>query len=304
MKQRNLMINSFKYLIIIFFITSSLYSQEINRSVIGSGAGSQENTEYILRGTVGQTQIGRIKNQNNNNKLGFWYTIKDIMDNIEMSSQITIPKVEAEIGEEVSIPIILVSSKNIQDKPRKWSAKIRFNATILYPLDEKLECGTDEICTLEINGENKDSIGILYELRFKSKLGSVESTDLEIIEFEWKDKNISSSTRNGFFQLKGVCTVDGEVRLIKRTVAAGITGVYPNPIKSNFNIQYQLREKGKSVFEIIDSKGKRLKIFDTEKSEAGSYIIETDIGTIPSGSYYLLLKTPNEVFTKRIMVGK
>ncbi len=298
----NIMKNIF--ILILLFSFSSLFAQtKLEKGVLSSGGNKTTDGNHILRSTIGQSFIGITGDGNNIKSLGFWYSINKGINDTVATAVVTLPKVESETGIDIDVPLMLVNSRQFSGSTHTWTATIRFNSTILYPIDGTPECGQSEDCSIKISGDFSDSTGVLYNLRFKTMLGSVVSTDLVIEEFQWTE-NIVTVTNNGFFQLKGVCEVNGVYRLIYRSVEAGITNTFPNPAMSTINIDYQLRESGANKMEIVDTKGEVVARYSDLSNESGLYSTTKSVSNIPSGVYYIVLTTPNEIFTKKIAIQK
>ncbi len=294
-----------KIIFIILLVSfSNLFSQtKLEKGVLSSGGNKTTDGNHILRSTIGQSFIGITGDGNNTKSLGFWYSIDKGINDTVATAVVTLPKVESETGVDIDVPLMLVNSRQFAGSSHKWTATISFNSTILYPIDGMPDCGLDEDCKIKISGEFSDSTGVLYNLRFKTKLGAVLSTDLVIEDFQWTE-NIVTVTNNGLFQLKGVCEIDGVYRLILRSVEAGITNTFPNPAMTTINIDYQLRESGSNKMEIVDTKGEVVAIYNDLSSESGLFSTTKSVTDIPSGVYYIVLTTPNEIFTKKIAIQK
>jgi hypothetical protein len=290
--------------IILLFSTFSLFAQtRLAKGVLGSGGNITTDGNHVIHSTIGQSFIGITRSQKSQKNLGFWYSINKSISDTIASTVVTLPSVESETGKEIEIPLMLVNSRQFAGVPHKWTAIVRFNSTILMPIGDMPECGTNETCSIKISGEFSDSVGVLYNLRFMTKLGAVLNTDLVIENFEWVE-NITTITKDGFFQLKGVCETNGVYRLIHRSVAAGITNTFPNPAVSALNIDYQLRESGINKMEIINPKGDILATYTNLPQKAGLFSTTKNVSHIPSGVYYIVLTTPNEIFTKKIVIEK
>ena len=296
-----------KLLIIYILIFESifLFSQEqLERKVFSNGAGILYSDSLVLNATIGQAIIGFSGNESDSSGLGFWYTANKYMDGSLKSALVFIPNFEAEVGEYIDIPLILSNSNGIKGNSLKWEAKLRYNSTILYSLVEGFNCPLSDFCEIVISGTMNDSSGILITLPFRTKLGNSDFSNLEITEFQWVDENIFTIKRDGFLQLEGLCIIDGEYRLINRTVNAGIYNSYPNPIVNEVKVDFQLREKGINYFEVIDNKGVSVFTdYDIPKI-AGIFSKKIYLSSLPSGSYFLNLVTPNEIFTRKIIIKR
>lgn len=296
-----------KLLIIYLLIFESLFlfsQEQLERRVFSNGAGVSYSDSLVLNATIGQAIIGFSGNVSDSSGIGFWYTANKYIDGSLKSALVFIPNFETEVGEYIDIPILLSNSNGIKGNNLKWEAKLRFNSTVLYCLDEAFICPLSDFCEIVISGTMNDSSGILITLPFRTKLGNSDFSNLEITEFQWVDENIFTIKRDGFLQLEGLCIIDGEYRLINRTVNAGIYNSYPNPIENNVKIEYQLRERGINYFEIIDMKGVTVFTHYDIPKIAGVFTKEMYLSSLPSGSYFLNLVTPNEIFTRKIIIKR
>ncbi len=275
---------------------------QLEKGVVGAGGNSSSNGSTTIQSTVGQSVIGQTTANSKLKSLGFWYSIRKSFDE-EISALVVIPTAEAEVSERVSIPLLLKDSKNFAGENRNWTALIAFNSTILYPENDTPPCGTSEQCELNLSGTFSDSSGVLFNMEFTAKLGAVIDTELEIIDFQWEDK-IETTTMDGFFQLHGVCEVDGEYRLIKRSVDAFVGNITPNPASDISQIEYSTREKGNTTIDLIGMEGKLVKQLYSNYHDSGEHKVSFDFSIVPSGVYYIQITSPNEIFTKKIVVQK
>lgn len=292
-------------LILLLCCASFLFAQENIKTVQGNGGGTATDGGNILRGTFGQNVTGRKFAADAHNNVGFWYGAFRKLKDIDAGAIVTIPSSEGEIGDTVEIPLMLVGSNKLKPYlPLKFEATVRFNATILFPLDPGQDCGQNEICEIKVTGTATDTAGILAIMKFQAKLGAVTVTDMEITDFHWTEINSPVIKKNGFFQLNGVCEVDGVVRLIKRTHEAGLLNIYPNPAAEKVRLGVAYREKGIHSFILVDRQGNTVREFTRSVNGTGQTEEELPLDDIPSGSYTLLMMTPNELFVNKLQVVK
>lgn len=296
------------FLFILITYSGICNAQSIHRSVMGSGGGSSTNGTNSIRGTVSQTAIGRIAHDKSVNSVGFWYNASQIIRSSGYGSLITIPSVEAQIGETVRIPLILQQSSHLlETSARSFTAVITFNASILEPVGSKYTYKrTGNKGELTVIGDVKDTAGILAEMEFTAKLGDAEKSPLTIQSFLWSETNrVKILTKDGNVNLVGVCKEGDTVRLIKRTAAAALIRAYPNPAVNTSTIEYQLSERGETSMYLIDESGKMVSpLYSSKSVSPGLFSFNAELQYVPSGSYFLILKTPSEIFSKRFMIQK
>ena len=77
------------FILILFFVSSTSAQYTITRGVFGNGRGNLSGDNQNVRGTVGQTLIGKTENTTFQSRIGFWY-FGDLYVSISdpMSSQI------------------------------------------------------------------------------------------------------------------------------------------------------------------------------------------------------------------------
>lgn len=297
-------------LILILIILSSvgLNAQSLKRYVSGSAGGTVSSQSHKIRGTLSQLAIGRNSFGLRKHSAGFWYKAAKEIDEPGGGTTISLPTVDAKVGEEVSIPLMLVQSSNFKlSGARTFEAKIKFNSTVLSTIGQTPDC--DEIrngfCTISVTGTMEDSVGILAELDFKVKLGNAEATDLEIVSFEWKETiNLKIVKKHGRLNVIDVCRENGEIRLVETGVPAEIVNAYPNPASETVTIDVSMGEKGLTEIILVDNDGKHFKTIYSDLAEIGRKDIVVDLMMIPSGSYFIVMRTPNEIFSKRLLISK
>lgn len=289
-------------LCILLLVIQIVQSQTIPHSVISGGATNAVSGNAMLRGTLSQTSIGRLQGGARHN-VGFWYAAQNALSN--GGTLVVLPLTEGTTGVQVKVPLLLQQSKNLitTTYPRRsFEATIRFNATVVEPVLPYKRVG--DVGTITISGTTGDSAGILAEIDFIPKLGNSDKTSLEIISFVWKDApKMKTITKNGEVRILNVCREGDSIRLV-RTVAATMLTAYPNPAADHVTVDYTLGEHGTTSIELIDMQGKTVTTLLSGTSKSGNFSNRLELMYIPNGSYFLRMRTPNEVFTTQITIQK
>ncbi len=279
-----------------------MQAQQLKRSVIGSGSARATAGATVLRGTVGQTAQGRVAaGTAPKHAIGFWYR------GSSGGTVVAVPNREAEIGQTTTVQILLTSSKGLVTYgPRRFVIRLRYNATVLvnkspFPCERN---GDD--CVLTITGTVSDTVAVLAEIPFLVTLGNAERSGLVIDSVEWIGAaSIATDKRNGTFQVLGICKDGDSVRLIRRGPSAGIIRVAPMPVQTSATVRAQFVERGPTRIILIDAIGREIAtLLDASDIAPGVRDIELQAGTIASGSYYLVLMTPSEMFSYPFMISK
>lgn len=284
---------------------------QIIRDVNGSGGRMMQGGLFGLHGTVSQTTIGRISTTTSQDGreigVGFWYWARTI----EAFACVRIGDGEAMPGETLRIPLLLEQVERFPaNTPSGFYVRIRFNRSLLQPTGDTPECTFDQNeCVLEINSAVTPQMieeGILAEFEFLAKLGDSENTPLVIEEFRWTglgENQITTQTKNGLFTLLGICREGGEIRLVHTAGPASRLRIFPNPVRDRVSIEFTSREEGEATIVLVDQFGRDVE--DLGGMQVGPntlYRIESDLSTVSSGAYFMVLRTPGEIKTVRVVV--
>ncbi len=99
--------------------------------------------------------------------------------------------------------------------------------------------------------------------------------------------------------VSGVAREDG---LSKRTISSN---VYPNPISSKLNIDYNLKQSSNVSIVIRDLTGKALAtLVNSEQKIAGDYTVSMETFNLPAGVYLYTIETETESHTNRFIIKK
>ena len=79
---------------------------------------------------------------------------------------------------------------------------------------------------------------------------------------------------------------------------------HPNPFNSSTVISYRLPQAGNVALTLVDLSGKQLSVLVKHWHAAGTYQINFDGKDLPSGSYFLYLRTDAVSATKKIVLLK
>lgn len=280
---------------------SIVHAQTVQRAIPVSAAGAGTTASHTLRGTLGQTVIGRTKIGATIQSVGFWYRPR------LGGTTVAMPATEGEIGTRVSIPVMLTHSKALViNGPRTFTIKLRYNRTVLVyegPFTV-IQDGNDNVVT--ITGNATDSVGVLAELSFLVTLGNAERTDLTLDEVAWGGSGAPATTVvNGTFQALGVCKEGDVVRLIRRKNTTAITGIAPQPARDIIDVDVLLGANGPMSLHVIDLTGATVAtLVHDMNAKASLHKLTYDVSQLISGSYYLVLQTSGQLHTTSLIIRK
>ncbi|HWY10084.1 MAG TPA: choice-of-anchor V domain-containing protein [Bacteroidia bacterium] len=92
---------------------------------------------------------------------------------------------------------------------------------------------------------------------------------------------------------------------INEAVASGISGlnVYPNPVKSDFKISYNLIEKAQIKVGLYDIQGKEITEFANENQNIGANILNAQLPSdLAKGAYFVRLSVEGKQQTQRLII--
>ncbi len=299
-------------LFLLLFAISDLSAQpiETRRDVMTSGSGSvADGSGRSIRGSLSQTAVGRLERGVGTggevaaHLVGFWY--RGVAP--AFVTRVYFPVIETNVETEITLPLTLeVSGSERPFFPRSFTARVRFNATLLHPIGNTPQCieYDGSSCTIEITG-TATAEGVIAELPFLTALGDAEKTAVEILSFTWEargEENISVAREDGEVLLLDVCREGGEIRLIHSGSASRMV-VRPNPARERTTIEYVSNALGEAEIILVDMLGKEVaRVAEGELRPNVLYRTELDLSGIPSGSYIVLCRLPSDLLTYRLII--
>lgn len=295
-------------LYLLLLLSVSFCSAQVKHpsSVMSAGGETMSTPTYILRGSVSQFAIDYLPHAQGAHGVGFWYQPSLLYKFRDNSSYIVIPNTAANSGDIISIPIILESSnKLLKTGAKTFEAKIRFNKSLLEPLEalQVDDAGSDYILT--VRGEVKDTVGILATMKFRARLGNDSLTPLAFESFRWiETTKLKVATQNGEFLLNDLCKAGGVTRLVKKGISLSLASITPNPVRTATTLSFVLAERTGVRISVIDIMGREMSIIKNEVLSSGKY--ETILSTefMANGRYFVVLRTDNDVLFQPMQVAK
>ena len=289
-------------------LTSQTSEPTITRDVISGGGGTTRSSGNIIRGTLSQTGVGRLKTGGayERHDVGFWYKAYPP----EVLTTVSLPIIETNVETRVNVDLTLKTEfpRELTRPfyPRLFTARIRFNGTLLHPLSGTPECLWDgDDCVIEISDTAWEANGTIATLEFITALGNAVGTPLTIEEFTWSrlgEERISVLKEHGALTLLDVCREGGEIRLIQSGPAARLT-IWPNPASISATVEFTPNESGVVDMRLVDLLGADVIQLARQEVEVDrSYRLPIDLTSVPTGTYTLVFRLPATTITRRIIV--
>lgn len=153
----------------------------------------------------------------------------------------------------------------------------------------------------KLENENWERIGFVE--------GHGTKTNPQVYSFNDDVSNINSTSF--IYRLKqidydGSFEYSDEVEVLNSAIPDdySISQNYPNPFNPSTVISYQLPVSGNITLKVYDALGNEVVTLADGFKPSGSYEIEWDAGSVPSGVYYYTLKTENYNKTKKMILMK
>ncbi|MFZ9761587.1 MAG: hypothetical protein ACO3DH_09035, partial [Candidatus Kapaibacteriota bacterium] len=150
-----------------------------------------------------------------------------------------------------------------------------------------------------------DTAGIIKKITFRVKLGNeavsqVNWTSFSIIEYP----TASIIKKDGQFQLEDLCYTDGKPRLIG-TVKQGLAlSAFPLPAKGSLTVATSVIEQGVTEIIMYSPDGKMISTLYDGIIKPGYQELNIDTEFIPSGTYFIVMKTPSDILTTPCVIAK
>jgi|GEM_PF-1895989 len=219
-------------------------------------------------------------------------------------------------GQIVRIPLRLMTDMGALDI-RKFVASVRFNPTVLVPLRILLDSsivpgwqvtGTDfdrGQATFTCEGTTPlDSTGVLAQFEALVALGdSTVSAITPGDTLSLVSPRALFRVAAGQFTLLSSCTVGGE-RLVQVGEGLKIAAVRPDPVRDIAEIEFHTVESGRTSLHIYDALGRAVSTLVSEDLQPNSYVVAFSGRELPSGVYYLELRSPTQRERRQVIIGR
>lgn len=228
---------------------------------------------------------------------------------------VSVPALQAAVGEHITIPLRLTNSSNLAlTGTKSFRALLALNRTVFWPESISSSTGTATMTldnvgpdvlwiTVEVTQAASPSDGVLVELRGLVLLGNTDSTPLMLMNFDWLEGNTQTTRVNGSLLVTGICEEGGK-RLLAAPSLAKIAAVSPNPFNGSTDIVVDIAEETAVELRIYSLIGMEVAAPFTGTLAAGTHRLPFDAGALPSGSYVVMLRSPEGVSTMRVVLSR
>jgi len=142
-------------------------------------------------------------------------------------------------------------------------------------------------------GSSDISIDRLVQVVQKLKNNAAIGQSIEVCTIEKFSALMRKST--------GLSSVSGSEQIVKEYK---LYQNYPNPFNPITTISYSLAAPSKTIIEVFDVLGKRIKVLVNEMQSAGWHSVEFNASNLPSGIYFYKLTSGRYAETKKLVLCK
>jgi hypothetical protein len=215
-------------------------------------------------------------------------------------------KATAKVGDVIEIPLYLKDMVNMTQSGASYiDTEIEFNSSVLLPLNYPGTDISEGMNTISLNGLpiTPDDNGEIARIQFQTALGNSDYTDLVLKNYYIDASMVKIIAEDGQVNLTGICEAGGK-RLVNPEGEIAILSISPQPAAENIEIKYQISEKGANEIAIVDLMGREIFNEQVNSEDPGKEKMNINLANIPTGMYYLVLKTPSLHKYKKIMIVK
>ncbi|MBN1447114.1 MAG: hypothetical protein JXA28_04230 [Bacteroidetes bacterium] len=232
------------------------------------------------------------------------HRIRGIGGVVSASCVVGLPKLEAEPGDTIHIPLSLLVSTNLEHAgAEEWTARLHVEKGMLLPVGGTPVGWTEgSQRVIPVDGMHVHGGDELAVLEFLVMLGSTDMTPLHIARFMWLDATVDVRTVDGELRLR-ICREGGD-RLFDGSGVLRLEQNSPNPFNTRTIIECELIEYGPTELIVTDMLGRRVRNLLHGMQQPGIYRLAFDGSAFPSGSYFCILRTPSALLLRRMQLLK
>lgn len=233
------------------------------------------------------------------------------------------PKVNR-VAPGTGVPLeVFIAEGNLEAISQVASGNIRvrvaFDRNVLVPTGLTRALRTTQRSTQALveystqwNARRNGSVIGVFETR--AVAGERDSTSLQIVGIEWGGQReerqewergvIIEEPQPGSFAT--LVSRAGGKRLIGVNQAGTVVlnAVQPNPATDKFQVRFTLAEESPAELVLVDVLGNVLKTLARYSSARGEYSVSADVAGIPSGTYFVVLKSASGAVSEQIQVRR
>lgn len=234
-------------------------------------------------------------------------SVSAFAETLTATARLRLESVSGGIGDTVLLPLRLENVRFLREAGiREFSASLRFNRTIMYPLGTdkgSADAAGNRIIPLRLPLPNPlPADSVLARIPFRITLGNTTATQVFLDNPASGGICLNLDTASARTSASRICLAGG-TRLVQiATTATALASAKPNPVTDISTIDLSLMERGYTTLTLYNTMGQAVKQLLGAEMEAGTYSLTADAASLPSGLYFMILQTPTERITRRLEV--
>ncbi len=200
---------------------------------------------------------------------------------------------------EISVPIVFTNRRNIP-AGSTMTTTLQYNASLLRPLDNLAQSsvsGGVRTITFTIPPGTSDST---VTLRFTAMVGNDTATNLSL-----RNRfatGLTLTPQPARFGLLGLNRAGGTQLYLTPTTLLAVVRTTPNPASDAISLTFDVLSASPLTLTMTDIYGNIVKTLDLGTFQAGRHTVETPLGELASGTYFLTLRSLTDAATERLQI--
>jgi hypothetical protein len=209
-------------------------------------------------------------------------------------------------GEIVEVPITIDNpSDAVGSGATRIDMTLRYNVTLLDPI-ESTPRGTFDRRerTIALSFPlTSDVDTILGVLRFRAALGNDSTTMLDLSGATADVGSLSVAEQDGIFRLRDLC-YEGGPRLLNPNGAVTLKAVVTDASPAAVDAEIETIEGGGTTLTLVDLGGNVVRTLLDDDPPPGRWSMRVALDDVPSGRYFLVLRTRTVVKTAAVEIAQ
>lgn len=201
--------------------------------------------------------------------------------------------VTASQGELVDVPIIIDNPGTaLGAGATRIDLTLRYNVSLLDPTGSTPRGTHDPVersipLSFPLTSSTDTLLGMLH---FKAALGNDSTTILDLSNATANTASLTVIEEDGLFRLRDLC-YEGGARLLNPNGTVGLKIVARDARSSWADADLETIEEGRTELELVDINGRLIRSYINGEAPSGRWRMRIDLGDVPTGRYFLVLRT-------------
>jgi hypothetical protein len=152
------------------------------------------------------------------------------------------------------------------------------------------------------NPIDKNSSVNLYQLKISKSM--ISEYKLYSYSVRYRDHNLKWSDWSNLVLFNSTGIISGVDAFSDHSGHDQLLQNYPNPFSNSTVFTYQIQERGKVSFSILDLSGKEIRTISAGVKSPGQYNLEINSGKMENGIYFLRMKTDDATISRKMILSR